>query len=726
LFKNNLLFFNNYGINLINSSNNKIIGNNISTSIINGIIFFDSPNNHVINNSFSYNGGISIEKNTTKNIQYFSTQLFHGNLIKNNITNSTGRKIYYYFNESNFTIPLDAGQLILDRCSNINIQNLNLSNVDNGIQLISSSNINISNCTIFNNTKGIQLSYSSNNTIFNCTISNNDYGGIILYDSPSNSIINNSFINDGVVLGGNFINQLSESKLMSSLFNWTSQTIENNNINGNPLYYYTNKIDIIVPSDAGQIILINCSNFTVKDITISKVESGIQLKHSENNTFLQNKIYNCSIGLIIDFFSDSNLFYNNNFSNNGLNAFDSCNNSWDNNSIGNFWDDYSGIDYDSDGIGDISYSIPGGNNQDKYPLGFFINSVPIANFTYTPVSPISIDIIQFKDISIDDGNITLWNWSFGDGNVSIHPEPLYQYDDDGIYIVNLTVTDEYNISNSTQKTILVENAAPVADFLYSPIEPISLDITNFYDFSYDLDGNIVNWTWDFGDGNLSYEQNSTHQYSSVGNYTVSLMVIDDDGTNDSIYRNISVNPGITNLSVEWNFVSLPFNKTLSKTEIIVRYHNTDYYWQQAVDNSTILGFIYGWNTTTQNYDTIDTLKPGQGYWMFSYENCSLWTQDIETGPADDYITDVEVEWNIVGLTDYETVNKQNLTILYNGTIYSWENATTSNNEEGEPLILSFVYGWNATSQNYETVEALLPGKSYWMYAYYECTLKRDI
>ena len=38
-----------------------------------------------------------------------------------------------------------------------------------------------------------------------------------------------------------------------------------------------------------------------------------------------------------------------------------------------------------------------------------------------------------------------------------------------------------------------------------------------------------NWSWDFGDGNFSYEQNATHNYSEEGVYVVSLTVTDDDG-----------------------------------------------------------------------------------------------------------------------------------------------------------------------------------------------------
>ena len=38
-----------------------------------------------------------------------------------------------------------------------------------------------------------------------------------------------------------------------------------------------------------------------------------------------------------------------------------------------------------------------------------------------------------------------------------------------------------------------------------------------------------NWTWDFGDGNISYEQNPIHNYSSEGIYEVNLTVTNDTG-----------------------------------------------------------------------------------------------------------------------------------------------------------------------------------------------------
>jgi len=71
-----------------------------------------------------------------------------------------------------------------------------------------------------------------------------------------------------------------------------------------------------------------------------------------------------------------------------------------------------------------------------------------------------------------------------------------------------------------------------------------------------------------------------------------------------------------------------------------------------------------------------------------------------------------------------SIPKEDLIIEYNGTDYSWYEATTNNNEEGEPLILAFIYKWNSSTQSYVLSDDIDPNFGYWMYAYYQCTLKR--
>jgi PKD repeat protein len=66
----------------------------------------------------------------------------------------------------------------------------------------------------------------------------------------------------------------------------------------------------------------------------------------------------------------------------------------------------------------------------------------------------------------------------------------------------------------------------------------------FTDNSYDPDGFIVSWLWDFGDGNTSTEQNPIHTYIVPGSYTVTLTVTDDDGASSSISKIITLVGGV--------------------------------------------------------------------------------------------------------------------------------------------------------------------------------------
>ena len=68
------------------------------------------------------------------------------------------------------------------------------------------------------------------------------------------------------------------------------------------------------------------------------------------------------------------------------------------------------------------------------------------------------------------------------------------------------------------------NQYPFADFTYS----IDGYTVTFTDQSYDSDGTIVSWLWDFGDGQSSTAQNPVHTYAADGVYNVTLTVTDNE------------------------------------------------------------------------------------------------------------------------------------------------------------------------------------------------------
>ena len=103
-------------------------------------------------------------------------------------------------------------------------------------------------------------------------------------------------------------------------------------------------------------------------------------------------------------------------------------------------------------------------------------------------------------------------------------------------------------------TLNISNTPPVANFSFTPELAGIGDIISFNSTSYDMEGNIVNYTWQFGDGSTAYGRNVSHAYSSWGNYTVNLTVTDAYGEFDTISRSIKIGGMI--------FVRPSFNSSL--------------------------------------------------------------------------------------------------------------------------------------------------------------------
>jgi PKD repeat protein len=128
------------------------------------------------------------------------------------------------------------------------------------------------------------------------------------------------------------------------------------------------------------------------------------------------------------------------------------------------------------------------------------------------------------------------------------------------------VFDGSTYSNEASVAITVEpvNDAPVASFSYIT-DGLQVNFTNN---SSDIDGNIVSYSWNFGDGSSSSSVNPSHQYASSGTYSVTLEVTDNDGAKHDSTQVVTVGTPVqintpTNLTADLNGnnVTLSWNDT---------------------------------------------------------------------------------------------------------------------------------------------------------------------
>ena len=168
--------------------------------------------------------------------------------------------------------------------------------------------------------------------------------------------------------------------------------------------------------------------------------------------------------------------------------------------------------------------------------------VPVAAFSADSTSVEVGTSIQFTDEST--GDPTEWQWDFGDGNTSTEGNPMHTYSSEGTYDVELMVSNEEGSDSESKTNYITVNAvgeAPVAVFTANQT---SIEEGGTIEFADQSLNNPTSWSWDFGDGNASTEQNPAHSYSSEGNYTVELTVENGYGSDTETKTNyIEVSSG---------------------------------------------------------------------------------------------------------------------------------------------------------------------------------------
>jgi len=474
---NNCSLFNsgtssNSGISLNNVSNGLIINNNCSIDHRYGISLTSSINNSIMDNTCNDNfiAGIYLEDNChnnsiTKNTAKFNNDGIHfdsdchDNIIHRNIIEqSRGRGIFLDNNcdSNNITDNIvnhhrGYGMNIEDNCDMNIIKNNSFSNnLGVGVYLPrGSDNEFIDNEVKNNGDHGIYDRDGDGNKFINNNISNNKKHGLYL-DRSENTVVRNNSLNYnyyGIYSSySRSINLTLNSMKMCSVFiaNWIEDYAsinidKTNHISGKSIYYYVNKPNLnnLNFSNPGQIILFNCSKFSITDLIFPIQSVPIMLIESSdgiirNINASNNLVYGMYLNTASNNLIEENFISRNNDT--GLYLYDSNNNTILNNTIRNNRDRGIFIKWFSNN-----------NNLTKNFIGFNGNyEVYLENSFGNHIFKNQVYYSNFGIHIIGDGNFIALNNFTGDySKYIIQPGNSSEENQDVMNLVNNVLTSIY-------------------------------------------------------------------------------------------------------------------------------------------------------------------------------------------------------------------------------------------------------------------------------------------
>jgi parallel beta-helix repeat protein len=193
------------------------------------------------------------------------------------ILDGGGYTLKGYGSEGNFTLKgyADPAGILIMHQFGVTIRNMKISGFSYGIQLmgmftLASGNITLENNLVEDNYYGVYLSGSWFTVLRNNRMNNN---------------IRNFYVYDYVSVlppaPNIYINDIDSS----------------NTVDGNPIIYWVNEQDKTVPSNAGYVALVNCTNMTVQNLDLAHNGQGIVLVSTTNSLITKNHVINTDWGI---------------------------------------------------------------------------------------------------------------------------------------------------------------------------------------------------------------------------------------------------------------------------------------------------------------------------------------------------------------------------------------------------------------------------------------------
>jgi PKD repeat protein len=231
--------------------------------------------------------------------------------------------------------------------------------------------------------------------------------------------------------------------------------------------------------------------------------------------------------------------------------------------------------------------------------------------------------VTFKSTTRDALN---WTWEYGDGNCSYGETASHNYSQIGNYTIVLHIrnSEGYYYNCSKNVTVLILNA----DFTTGG--EIQAGKTALFNDTSAGVYQIVNWTWDFGDGNISYQRNTSHEYTVNGVYNVTLTIWDSENNTHTILQQVVVEntpSEFIHIAAEPEIIGFGFPVTIS-ADIYEDYVENqsgvrDIWVNITYPDNTTQSFPMGPNVSSE-HDYIFTFNDT---WQIGVYNYSIYVND---------------------------------------------------------------------------------------------------
>ncbi|MFK8037304.1 MAG: PKD domain-containing protein [Crocinitomicaceae bacterium] len=263
------------------------------------------------------------------------------------------------------------------------------------------------------------------------------------------------------------------------------------------------------------------------------------------------------------------------------------------------------------------------------------------------------DNVDFISLStVTSSLIDSLAWDFDDNSFAHDSLESHLYNSAGNFDIRLFVRSNHGCTDSITKTITIHPAPQSSYSANNDCENIGIPFTNLSSVS---NGTIINYNWNFDDGNSSSVFNPTHTFDSYGPFNTKLLVTSDSGCVDSSFLQVIVHPEPTAnftpssscfLANFDNISSIPsgtidqtnwnFGNTLTSTDVDPSHYytvNGNYNVNLetisnfgCVDDTTISITIF--NNFNANFSPLDSLICSKESVRFTNKSTEVFDQEV--------------------------------------------------------------------------------------------------